>query len=185
MSEDKKVPTFLKEPLEETPKVTSKKETPSASPTVLLSSADAYVYERMKSQPKSLDEVDVKVEEKIVPGQHRLSLPNEIKAFEKKYAFKWIFKRPQAISEACDLRGWVLANKTYFPELPNHLFTANGSIERGDSILAFMPQARAEILRRKPGELSRSAIKTRFDAHKDDPNYYVPKDEEDSKVVGI
>ena len=155
------------------------------SPTVLLSSADVYIYDRMKSQPKDLQSVDLKVEDKNVPGRHRLSLPEELSLHEKKYTFKWIFKRKQAIDEACDIKGWVLVNKTYFPDLPNHLFTANGSMERGDAILAFMPRARAEAIRRKPGELSRAAIKTRFDAHKDDPNYYVPKDEDAERVVGI
>jgi hypothetical protein len=77
-------------------------------------------------------------------------------------------------------------NKWYFPDLPNHLFTANGSIERGDNILAFMSRARAEEIRKRPAELSRNAVKARFEAHKNDPNYYVPKDEETgSKVVGI
>lgn len=182
----KKVPAFLQEPiLEEAPKVTRKTESQASTPTVLLSQTDAYIYERMKSQAKDLASIDVQVLEKNVPGTHRLSLPAELSQYEKKYAFKWLFKRPQAISEACDIKGWVLLNKTYFPDLPNHLFTANGSIERGDSILAFMPQARAEEIRRKPGELSRSAIKTRFEAHKESANFYVPKDNEDERVVGI
>lgn len=155
------------------------------APAVILSSADAYIYDRMKAQPRDLDEVDVKVIEKSVPGRHRLSLPDELSHHEKKYTFKWIFKRKQAIDNACDVIGWVLVNKTYFPDLPNHLFTANGSLERGDSILAFMPKARAEEIRRKPGELSRQAIKSRFESHKDDPNYYVPKDEDSERVVGI
>lgn len=155
------------------------------TPTVLLSSTDVYIYDRMKSQPKDLESVDLKVEEKHVPGRHRLSLPEELSLYEKKYTFKWLFKRKQAIDEACDIKGWVLVNKTYFPDLPNHLFTANGSMERGDAILAFMPREKAEAIRRKPGELSRNAIKTRFESHKDDPNYYVPKDEDSERVVGI
>lgn len=159
---------------------------PEAKPTVLVSNTDAYIWDRMKGQPKTLKEVDVRVEEKRDPNRHRLSLPKEIEAYEKKYTFRWIFKRKQAIDDACDIKGWVLVNQWYFPDLPKHLFTSNGSVERGDNILAFMSREKAEEIRRKPGELSRAAVKARFEAHKGDPNYYVPSDEETGRnVVGI
>ena len=158
-------------------------------PMRILSDKDSYVYERMQSQPVSLDKVDVKVLEKQAPDKHRLSLPDEMLDLEKKYTFKWLFKNKRAIDDACDRKGWVLANKSYFPNLPNHLFTVTGAIERGDNILAFMPKAKAEELRKVPLDKANEIMRNTMARHKDNPNYYTPKDEEsegdDNKVIGI
>lgn len=153
--------------------------------TVLLSELDAHIHERMKSQPRSLEGIDVKVEEKRADGKHRLSLPDELTSFLNKYAFRWIFKSRRAIDEACDIRGWTLINRTYFPDIPNYLFTVNGSIERGDNILAFMPKERAEMLRRAPGIRSTEIVTSTLDKHKNDPNFYKPTDSEDERVIMI
>lgn len=155
------------------------------SPTVLLSQTDAYVHERIKAQPKTREEIDVRVEEKFDPNHHRLTLPKELDPFLKKYSFHWIFKKEQAISEACDIKGWVLVNRSHFPELPNYLFSVTGSIERGDLILAFMNSERAKRMREDPVIKSKEMVKSKLGAHKGDPDYYVPKDEEDNRVIGI
>lgn len=162
---------------------------PDKTPTVLLSQVDAYVHERIKAQPKTREEIDVRIEEKFDPDHHRLTLPKELDPFVKKYAFHWIFKKEQAISEACDVRGWVIVNRNHFPELPNHLFSVTGSIERGDMLLGFMKADRAERLRKEPGVKSREAIKSRIGAHQGNPDYYVPKDKSEddgsSQVIGL
>jgi len=159
------------------------------TPTVLLSQADAYVHERIKAQPKTRDEVDVKIEDKFDVNHHRLTLPKELDPFLKKYAFHWIYKKEQSISEACDVKGWVLVNRTHFPELPNHLFSVTGSIERGDLILGFMKQERAERYRKEVAAKSSENVKARIGAHKGNPDFYVPSDssEDDgsSKVIGL
>lgn len=164
-------------------------QTDRPSPTVLLSQADAYVHERIKAQPKTLDEIDVTVEAKFDPNQHRLTLPKELDAHLKKYVFHWIMKTPRAISEACDIKGWVLVNRTHFSDLPNHLFSVTGSIERGDLILGFMKASKAEKYRSDVALKSREAVKSRIGAHKGNPDFYVPKDssEDDgsSQVIGL
>lgn len=159
------------------------------APSVLLSKTDAYVYERIKSQPKSREEVDLTIEHKPDPNRHRLTLPPELEPFKEKYTFRWIFKNERAISEACDIKGWVLVNRVHFPELPNHLFSVTGSIERGDMICGFMPNKKAENLRREVGLKSKELVKSRINAHEDNPDFYVPKDNTEegkpSKVIGL
>lgn len=164
----------------------------SATPTVLLSQADAYVHERIKAQPKTREEMDVKLEEKFNPNQHRLTLPKELDPFLDRYTFHWIFKKEQAISEACDVKGWILVNRSHFPELEKkagHLFSVTGSVERGDLILGFMKRERAERIRKEVSQRSTDAVKSRIGAHKNNPNFYVPKDtsEDDgsSQVIGL
>lgn len=127
-------------------------------PMVIVSQVDAYIHDRMKEGPKSLDEVSIKLERDHYEPTHVLELPKEVKAHEGEYTFRWINKNARAISRAIDVIGWTLVNKVFFNNLPNHLFTANGSIERGDSILSFMPRKRAEELRAAPGKLSRERV---------------------------
>ena len=174
-------------PAEPVKKVEQKIDNRDDSPKILVTHEDAYIHERMKHQPQSLEEVDVRVEEKFQPGVHRLSLGSEFDEYKKKYTFRWINKTKRGIDEACDLKGWVLANRTFFPDLPNHLFGVNGSVERGTNILAFMPNERAQVLRDRPGQLSREKIKSTLDKHKDDPYFYTPKGEEkeDGVIQGI
>jgi hypothetical protein len=164
-----------------------KKEEPKLKePTSPLSAQDAYLFERLKAQPSTLGEVDVKVEPKVQPNKHRLSLPEELEPYTKKYTFRWIYKTKRAIDEACDVRGWVLVSRLYFPDMPNHLWAISGTMERGDSVLGFMPRARADRLRREPGEESTERIKSSLAKHKGDPKYYKPKDSETgSQVVMI
>lgn len=170
------------------PQVAQKEEV-KTSPTVLLSQADAYIHERIKAQPKTREEIDIKIEQKFDPNHHRLTLPKELDQFMQKYAFHWIFKKEQAISEACDVKGWVIVNRTHFPELPNHLFSVTGSIERGDLILGFMKLDRAERMRKEPVLRSKEAVKSRLGAHDGNPDFYVPKDKteegEKSSVIGL
>lgn len=166
----------------ETEKKEEEKPVQSGEPTtnVLVSDLDAFVLDRMKSQPKSLDEIDVQVVTQRKEGEHRLRLPEELEAYKKKYAFCWIFKRKQAIDEACDLYHWVLCNRAYFPEVAKkapHLFTARGAIERGDNILAFRTHAVDEVMRKAPGIESTERLKNRFKAHEGDATYYTPEDE--------
>lgn len=186
--EPEKLQSVQAAPVVEKP-VISEKPAEKATPTVLLSQADAYVHERIKSQPKTREEIDVKLEEKFDINHHRLTLPKELDQFMKKYAFHWIFKKEQSISEACDVKGWVLVNRTHFPELPNHLFSVTGSIERGDLILGFMRIERAEKMRKEVGVRSAEAVKSRVGAHKGNPDFYVPSDKseegEKSHVIGL
>ena len=157
----------------------------AASPQVLVSHTDAHIHERMKAQPKDLKEVEIHVRERSRDLKHQLSLPEELEPFEKKYRFRWLMKTKRAIDWACDVRGWSLLNRSYFPDLPRYLFTVNGSVERGDTILAFMPQTRAEELARVPGQRSSEIIKSQFEKHQGNPNFYVPKDDETREVIGI
>lgn len=145
---------------------------------LLVSETDAFILDRMKSQPSSLDAVDVMVAERVDDRRHRLSLPDELESFTKKYAFCWIFKRKQAIDEACDIYHWVLCNRNHFSDLPDHLFTARGVIERGDNILAFRPKHIDDQMRRVPGVESTELIKARTKAHENDPAFYVPDSDE-------
>lgn len=156
-----------------------------AAPTVILTQVDAYVHERAKSQPKTLEEVQVRVDSRSVANEHRLSLPKEVQAYEDRFAFYWIFKNKRAIDHALDQRGWTLVNQSLFPKLPKYLFNRAGCVERGDNILGFMPRQRAEELRKIPGKKSKDIVDSQFNKHKDNPNFYVPSDAEDKRVIGI
>jgi hypothetical protein len=126
-------------------------ETQSAQPLVLTSNIDAYVHEKLREQPKSLDDIEVK-EVDLPEGKHSLSLPDEVdKKYSSRFAFRWINKDKRMIDRATTVRGWHIANRTYFPDLSRSLFTAIGTIERGDSILGFMPLKQATKLRQRPG----------------------------------
>jgi len=154
---------------------------------VIHSELDAFIMDRQKSQPKTLEEIDVEVVEKPRDGYHKLSLPDELEPYTKKYAFCWIFKRKQAIDEACDILHYRLTNRSYFPELPDHLFSARGVIERGDNILCFRSKKIDEEMRKAPGLESTRRIKERMTAHEGSPDFYVPQadSKEEGKVVGV
>lgn len=180
-----------KEPVQEPAKEEAKAEKinpvqPEKQNLVIHSELDAFVMDRLKSQPKTLDEIDVEIISKPEEGRHALSLPDELKEYTKKYAFCWIFKRKQAIDEACDMLHYKLTNRLYFPDLPDHCFSARGVIERGDNILMFRPKRIDEEMRKAPGIESNERIKSRMKAHEGDPDFYVPaKDEDGNKVVGV
>ena len=135
------------------------KQAESQGPMVLVSEMDAYVHERLKSQPKTFEEISIKSDKERSEGGHVLRLPDEILKYQPKFSFRWLNKKKRSIDNALDVIGWSLVNKVLFKDLPNHLFTANGVIERGYAILAFMPQQHAERIRKRPGELSRERVK--------------------------
>lgn len=130
-------------------------------PTVIVSQIDAYLHDRLKSQPKTWDQVKVTPDPVSADGWHVLKLPRDVEEVFKRrgLAPRWINKDKKSIDRALDVRGWVLANRVLFPEIKKHHFTANGTVERGDAILGFMAEERAERLRRIPGEISLEKMK--------------------------
>ena len=154
---------------------------------VVHSEIDVMLLDRVKSQPKTLDEIDAQVVVQPKQGKHQLSLPEELEEYMKKYAFCWIFKRKKSIDEASDLYHYYLTNQTYFPELPDHVFSARGIIERGDNVLMFRSRKVDDEMRKIPGLESLQAIKARTGAHEGNPNFYVPQAEskEEGKIVGV
>lgn len=185
--ESNEAPEVKPVPVAETPKKESKPTT-QAQTTVVLDQDNAYLSDIIKAQPASLDDVEVKLKERDDPNFHRLSLPPEIKRHEDKYTFRWIFKNRRAIAEASQIRKWMFVNRNYFPDLPDHLFSTSGAIERGDNILAFTTNKMAEEMRTRPINQSRDMVKSKIGAHKGNPNFYTPTDGEDgetTKVVGL
>lgn len=137
---------------------------PKAEPQRVLmqSELDVYISDRMKEQPSSIEEVQAKdiFDPRELP--HRLKLNKKVEeAMEKRgMSARWVFKSKKAIDHALNVIGWTIVNKVYFPELEDYHFTANGSIEVGDSILAFMPKKHAEKIRLRPAEISRERVKS-------------------------
>jgi hypothetical protein len=172
-----------------------KNESAASAPVVLLSETDAYLHERMKEQPKTDAEVNLKVMQDFENKGHILSLPKDLEVFCKDYSFRWINKKKRAIDHALDVIGWSFVNRVMFKTLPKHLFTANGSIERGDAILAFMPRKRAEEIRLRPAQISRERVRNTPVQPLDRPwedrgeKYYKPDlgaaENDNEKPVGI
>ena len=129
---------------------------------ILVAQDDAYIADRINAQPKNLDEVLQMKEKKYAPGEHRLSLPVELREFEDRLAFRWINKKKRAMDDAIDLKGWLFVNRSTFSKLPGRLFSNSGAIERGDTILMYMPLKKAEAIRRVPGEKSSALIKAQL-----------------------
>ena len=135
-----------------------------------LSELDSYIVQRQRSQPRTLEEVESRVErlEELNRAKHRLTLPEyfELKSHDhgttRPYVFRWLFKEKRAIDRALNDVGWTLVNRTYFPDAPEYLFTANGGIEVGDSLLAFMPAKRALAIRSEPGRRSQAKVSSRM-----------------------
>ncbi len=134
-----------------------------SSTIVIKTEIDSYINYLLKGQAQKLEDIKVTDVPDPLRGTHALILPKEVSdVFKKKnLAVRWIYKKKQAIDHATHDRGWTIANKVYFPELSakGYLFTANGTIETGDLILGFMPEERAERLRRIPGEISSEKVK--------------------------
>lgn len=126
---------------------------------VVMAQDDAYIADRIKSQPKTLDEVLLMKEKQYAPGEHRLSLPVELRQYQDKVAFRWINKKKRAIDDAIDLKGWVFVNRLSFKNLPGRLFSSSGAIERGDTVLMYMPLEIAKGIRKAPGEKSSAILK--------------------------
>lgn len=128
---------------------------------VIKTELDAYISERLQTQPKTLAEIAVRDVISPLDGTHALTLPKEIKKSLESRGFTafWINKKKKAIDHALNDRGWTIYNRVYFPEIPKHNFTANGTVETGDCILGFMPAKNAERLRKIPGEVSSERMK--------------------------
>ena len=139
-------------------------ETPSTRVTI-LSELDSYISERMKEQPTSLTEVANRVEVTNRSGSHRMSLPTyftQYSADDQKaagpYAFRWVLKVKRSIDDHL-AKGWLFVNRAYFPDAPRYLFTANGGVELGDTMLAFLPIKQAKLMRERPAKLSQERLK--------------------------
>lgn len=159
---------------------------------VIKTEMDAYINEVMQTQPKSLD--DIKIVESTDAPTNRIALAKDIQeALSKKgLTPRWINKDKKMIDRAIHIRGWLIVNKIYFPDIKKYHFTANGTIENGDSILGFMPSERADKLRRRPGEISQERIKNLpIDKYKGDQGekigYYKPAltSEKDGEMVTV
>mgnify|MGYP001578047287 CR=1 FL=1 len=135
-----------------------------------LSELDSYIVQRQRAQPKTLEEVQARVEriENLNRSRHRLTLPEyfEAKSYDHRpdrpFVFRWLFKEKRSIAHALNDVGWTLVNQTYFPDAPEYLFSGNGGIEVGDSLLAFMPSKRALAIRSEPGRRSQAKMSSRM-----------------------
>ena len=150
-------------------------------PVVIMSELDSYIHDRIVSQPQTLDEALDRFEVISAEGttRHRLVLPE---FFERQsydcswgdscahhtdgihgpWVFRWLFKEKRAIDHATSVIGWMLVNHAYFPHAPRLLFTANGGVEVGDGILAFIPAKKALEMRAAPGKKSRERINSQM-----------------------
>jgi hypothetical protein len=165
-----------------------------AAPQILtmMNEEDAYIADRMKSLPKTLDEVLLVKEIKYKPGEHRLSLPKEFKEYEDRVVFRWINKKKRAVDEAI-LKGWVIVNRTNFASVANkakHLYGPSGAVEKGDCILAFISRPLAEAIRKAPGEKSSQIIKDHLSKGKEElgegqSGFYIPKDTSEKEDAGL
>ena len=152
------------------------------SPNTLIAAnkEDVYIAQLAASQPDTLEEAEDRTIS-VKEGHHRLTLSTELQEMFKKkgYAPRWIYKDKRALDHAVKQRGWNLVTRVYFPDLPDHLFSATGVIEQGDSILGFMPEKKALKLRTEPGLRSMERVKNLpIEKWKDDPSeerYYKPK----------
>lgn len=152
----------------------------SPRPSLVMSELDSYVHQRMASQPQSVEGVVQRVES-LDPQRewNRLSLPDYFERLSYDctygqncrshangrhgpYVFRWIYKNKTALDRALDVLGWTLINRVYFPDSPSELFTANGGVERGDAICAFIHAETALAMRLAPGERSQRALKQRL-----------------------
>ena len=158
------------------------------NPVVIMTEMDSIVSQRINSQPKSLAEIE-EASSKILDLQgdevHRLSLPLEVEKFSfdctrgskcqvhrrdesgkilhrGKFIFRWQFKEKRALDHAMNVKGWFLVNKAYFPDFPRHLYSVNGGIEIGDSILSFMPFEKALKIREFPSQRSVESLRSRI-----------------------
>lgn len=155
----------------------------------ILSELDSYIAERMKGQPQSVEDVvsRTKVHERQSLSRHRLSLPeffqahsyDDVPEHRGDFVFKWIFKDKRSIDRHLNVLGWTLVNRTYFPQAPRYLFTANGGVEVGDAILGFIPAKQAIEMRLAPAKRSQERLSSQMT--KVEPDYVLmtgnPKDD--------
>lgn len=161
IKQDNPEPIQEKEVVVEQPKAEPKEVN---RPVVILTELDSIISERMKHQlsnAPTIEDIEVRDLDKRTESQHRLRLPKEVEdaMISKKLTPRWLYKEKRAIDNALNVIGWILVNHVYFPELPDYLFSANGCIEAGDAILAFMPKKRADEIRELPAKKSRELVK--------------------------
>ena len=178
-------------------------------PLTIMTENDAYISERIKSQPSDITQVEVSTKEETL-GIHRLSLPDYFEQFSYdctvgvscihhgwvkrrityglnmemdrweqtkhgKFVFRWLSKIKRALDTAINVRGWYIVNRSYFPESPRILFSANGGVENGDSILGFMSVKKAIEIRNKPSQDSLNRVRSEEGKHEGHPNFYKAK----------
>ena len=178
-------------------------------PLTIMTENDAYISERIKSQPQELPEIEVVTQEEKF-GIHRLSLPGYFEPFSfdctsgiscshhgwqkeevsycldmkmdrwnqskhGKYVFRWLNKNKRALDQSINIRGWYLVNRSFFPEADRILFSVNGGVENGDSILGFMTVQKAIAMREKPSADSINRVKSEEGKHEGHPNFYKAK----------
>ena len=148
------------EPIEKETKIEARADVATPQTMILKSELDAYVSERLREQPATIDDIQVKFNAERAEKHNILALPKELEKHGVKYAFRWINKKKRSIDNALDVIGWTFVTLNYFKDLPKHLFTSNGVIERGDAIMAFMPIKQAESIRLRPAQLSRERVRS-------------------------
>ena len=155
---------------------------PTPSSTVIMTNQDAYLHERMKSQPASLDEIARMEVKDVQDTRNRLDLPPYLKPLsydhtqgKGQFIFRWIYNKKQAVDHATVVKGWFLVNRRYFPDAPAHLWSANGGIEEGDAILSFMRAEQALALRAAPGKRSLELVKAQLNKPKEGGAFYEAK----------
>ena len=159
-------------------------------PIIITTEIDAYISDIMRGGPQSREDIQIR-DYSEVNGKHRLSLPDEVeKKYGQKYAFRWVNKKKDWIDRAIHIRRWLIVNRVLFSDMPKYLFTANGTIENGDTILCFMPIAEAERLRRAPRDRSTALVKDlpmeKWKDKREDSPYYKPdlgSSEKDGEMV--
>lgn len=132
----------------------------------ILSELDSYILERQKEQGTSLEEAVSRVEIQEMRPRHRMEMPDSLQKYfwdaqknpAGRFIPRWVLKDKRAIDSALN-RGWLFFNRSYFPDSPRYLFTANGGIEVGDTILAFMPVKQALAIREAPAKLSQERLR--------------------------
>jgi len=99
-------------------------------------------------------------------------MPRWIQTKHGKYVFRWLSKNKRALDFAINVRGWYLVNRSLFEEAPKILFSVNGGIENGDSILGFMPFEKAQAIRNRPIQESLDRVLSEGKKHEGHPNFY-------------
>lgn len=178
-------------------------------PLTIMTENDAYIAERMKSQPQVLADIEVVPKDEKL-GSHRLSLPDYfeplsydctlgvscschnwkkeevmfglemkmdrwVQTKRGKYIFRWLNKNKRALDHSINVRGWFLVNRVYFSDAPKILFSVNGGVENGDSILGFMTVSKAISMREKPSKDSLDRVRSEETKHESHPNFYKAK----------
>lgn len=114
------------------------------------------------------------VKTKVVYGLDK-EMDRWIQGKHGKYIFRWLNKNKRALDNSINVRGWFLVNRSYFNEAPRILFSVNGGVENGDSILGFMPVSKAIAMREKPSKDSQDRVRSESNRHENNPHFYKAK----------